>query len=152
MFTRPLAYLDTEQPFNISSNTLKNWSGRRSHDYAELQNLNLIIHNLIASNFEGLAFQYAISRARDVLFAIRSNWTSVRAAHIAEDLQALNFNVAPVSFSSSKSLILIGAKFDALFPANFRETIFNRRSSRVCFFGLEERKEEKYSRIRQGTQ
>ena len=51
---------------------------------------------MIASNLEVLACQYAISRARDVLFAIRSNWTSVRAAHVAEDFQALNFNAAHV--------------------------------------------------------
>ena len=54
------------------------------------------MQNLIVSNLEGLALQYAISRARDVLFAIPSNWISVGAAHAAEDLQALNFNVALV--------------------------------------------------------
>ena len=72
-----LAHLDTEQLLNISSNTLQNWLGRRSHDYVELQNLNLIIQNITASNFEGLVIQYAISRARDVLFAIK------RAKHYA---------------------------------------------------------------------
>ena len=38
IFTRSLAYLDTEQLLNISSNTLQNWLGRRSHDYVVLQN------------------------------------------------------------------------------------------------------------------
>ena len=78
-FTSILADLDTEELLNIICNTLQNWLGCRLHDYVELQNLNLIIQNLIASYFEGLALQYAISRVRDVLFTIRSNWTSVRA-------------------------------------------------------------------------
>ena len=47
----------------------------RSHNYVDLQNLDLILQNFIAFNFEGLAFQYAISIARDVLFVIRSNCT-----------------------------------------------------------------------------
>ena len=36
-----------------------------------------------------------------------------------------------------------GTKFDALFPANFRETIFIRHSSRVSSYGVEEGREEK---------
>ena len=90
-FTRSLTDLDTEQLLNIISNTLQNWSGHRSHDYVELQNLNLItdVQNLIASNFKEIALQYAISRARDGLFTIDSTCTSAQAAHVAEDLQAL---------------------------------------------------------------
>ena len=49
------------------------------------------------------------------------------------------------------SSILTGAKFYALFSANFCKTIFIRRSSRVSFFGAEERREEKivsgYARV-----
>ena len=93
-----MADLDPDQLLNTISNTSQILLRHRLHDYVELQNLNLIIHVqiLIAFNFEGLALQYAISRARDGLFAIRSNRTSVRAANVAEDLQALDFNVVPV--------------------------------------------------------
>ena len=52
-FTRPLADLDTEQLLSIISSTLQNWIGLKSHDYFEVQNLNLIMQSLIASNFEG---------------------------------------------------------------------------------------------------
>ena len=73
--------------------TLQNWLGDISHDYVKLQNLNLIIQNLIAPDFERLALQYAISSARYALFAIPSHWKSFGAAHV---LQVLSYNVAPV--------------------------------------------------------
>ena len=41
------------------------------------------------------------------------------------------------------SSIPIVVKFDALFSANFQEMIFVRCSSRVSFFVVEERREEK---------
>ena len=87
---------NTKQLLNIICNTLQNWRlGCRLHDDVKLTILNLIIQKLVAFNFEELAFQCAISRARDVLFAIPFNWTSVEAAHVAEDLQPLNVKVAP---------------------------------------------------------
>ena len=46
------------------------------------------------------------------------------------------------------SSILIGVKFDALFNANFRETIFIRGSPRVSLFGLEKQREEKIGTLR----
>ena len=54
----------------------------------------MLILNFLCSSLRG--FTVIFSRARGVLFAISSNWTSVRAALAADDLQALSLDVGHV--------------------------------------------------------
>ena len=54
------------------------------------------MQNLPASSSEKRALQHAISRTTEVIVAICYNWPPVRTAHVAEDFQTHNFNVAPV--------------------------------------------------------
>ena len=77
---RPVNDLDADEVLNLISNTLQNWStARRNHNSYELEPLNLIVQSLRAESHTGPVLQYALSRARDVLFATLSSWSLVRA-------------------------------------------------------------------------
>ena len=92
----PVEDLSPDILISLITKTLLNWSGPKTHDFHEISSLKNIISSLVASRQTGPGLDFAVPRARDVLLAINTNWGSVKALHVSEDMQKLDCNVAPL--------------------------------------------------------
>ena len=100
VINQPAEDIDPQVLFGICARIFNDWQGPKNHDYHEFFSLQNILQSLVASSYTGPALRLTISRARQVILAIFTSWSNVRAAQVSKELTQLGLNVAPLPVNS----------------------------------------------------
>ena len=103
MINQPAEEIDLQVLFGICARIFNDWQGPQNHDYHELFSLQNVLQSLVAFSYTGPALRLTISCARQVILAMFTSWSNVRAAQVSNELTQLGPNVAPLPVNSFRT-------------------------------------------------